>query len=69
MQWLDTVEVSTQPCVLESVLVGKRGTVQVRLHCTEKGKDVQKLEILTPPPPRAIMRFSNTCDQPHSDQS
>ena len=45
MQWLDTVEVSTQASVLESILVGKCGTVQVRLHCTEKGKDVQKLEI------------------------
>ena len=39
MQWLDTMEVSTQASVLESILVGKRGTVQMRLHCIEKGKD------------------------------
>ena len=39
MQWLDTMEVSTQASVLESILIGKRGTVQMRFHCIKKGKD------------------------------
>ena len=40
MQWLDTVEVSTQAGVLESVLMGKSGTVQMGLHCTAGKKMV-----------------------------